>query len=292
MQKYFFQRVLFFISVCFSCSVTLGAGSVVSRFIYLQDGIAELQISEKQIAIELWNEWVAKDDDYQLSTHSAATMSDFLKLIKKQKIDYALLDGSNFIQYYHQLKPSLTGETWVVQRSDKAYEEYVLLTRKGRDATAMNKLKGATLSFYPDYGLLKMYLNYFIMNTFHTSPGDLFKVIREVKTESQAILDVFFGYSDVCLVAKHVLDTAIELNPAIRDKVKIIHRSGEKFIPVIYIALNNVSDIEQSRFNKAMKKLNNSTRGQQLLRLFGIHAIKKIKQNKLYPMLKLNTQVP
>ena len=70
------------------------------------------------------NGWL-KDSDYQVSTHSAETMSDFVKLIEKQEIDYALLDGSNFIQYYNQLKPSLMGETWMVQRSDKAYEEYM-----------------------------------------------------------------------------------------------------------------------------------------------------------------------
>ena len=60
MQKYFFQWELFLISLFFSCSVMLGAEPIVSRFVYLQDGIADLQKSEKQIAIELWNEWVAQ----------------------------------------------------------------------------------------------------------------------------------------------------------------------------------------------------------------------------------------
>jgi len=274
-----------------STFVTLAAEPGISHFVYLQDGIDDFQSLEKQIAIEVWNEWVAQSGDYSISTHPAATMPDFFKLIEKRKIDYALLDSSSFVRYYSQLKPNLTGETWGVQRSDKAYEEYVLLTRKESNVTEINKLKGTTLSLYPDYGLLSMYLDNLIMKVSHRSPDNFFNVIREVKTESQAILDVFFGYSDVCLVAKHVLDAAIELNPAIRDKLKIIHRSGEKFIPVIYIAFNNVSDIEQIRFNKAMKKLNNTARGQQMLNLFGVQAIKKINQEKLYPMLKLNTRL-
>jgi len=289
MQKYFFQRV-FLICLFFSCSITLEAEPGVSRFIYLQDGIADFQKVEKQVAIEIWSKWVAQANDYPVSTHSAATMPDFLKLIKKEKIDYALLDSSNFIQYYHQLKPNLQGEIWGVQRSDKIYEEYVLLTRKGNNTTEMNNLEGATLSYNSDFGILKMYLDHFILKTSHKSPRNLFKTIREVKTESQAILDVFFGYTDVCLVTKHAFDASIEMNPAIRNKVKIIHRSGEKFIPVIYIALNNVSEIEQSKFNNAMNNLNNTARGQQMMNLFGIHAIKKIKQNKLHSMLKLNTR--
>jgi ABC-type phosphate/phosphonate transport system substrate-binding protein len=285
-----FLRALFLFAIFFSSSsVTLAAESSISHFVYLQDGIDDSQSAEKQIAIKVWNEWVAQNGDFNISTHSAATMPDFFKLIKNQKIDYALMDGSNFVRYYNKLKPILSGEAWGVQRSDKAYEEYVLLTRKGGNVTEINELKGTTLSLYPDYGLLRMYLDKLIMNVSHTSLGNFFNIIREVQTESQAILDVFFGYSDVCLVSKHVLDAAVELNPAIRDKVKIIHRSGEKYVPVIYIAFNNVSDIEQSRFNKAMNKLNNTTRGKQLLNLFGIQAIKKINQEKLYPMLELNT---
>lgn len=290
MHKSFFLRIIFLIGMFFSSSVTLATEPVISHFVYLQDGVDDFQTLEKQIAIEVWNEWVAKSDGYNILTHPAATMPDFFKLIEKQKIDYAMLDGSNFVRYYNQLKPNLTGETWVVQRSDKAYEEYVLLTKKGSNATEFNNLRGKTISLYHDYGLLKMYLDNLISKTFHTSPGNFFNAIREVKTESQGILDVFFGYSEACLVAKHVLDAAIELNPAIRAKLKIIHRSGEKFIPVIYVAFTNVSDIEQIRFNKAMKKLNNTARGQQLLNLFGVHAIKKINQEKLHPMLKLKTR--
>ena len=129
------------------------------------------------------------------------------------------------------------------------------------------------------------------METTHTSTTKYFKVIREAKTESQSILDVFFGYSDVCIVAKHVFDNAIELNPAIRDGVKVIHHSGEIFIPAIYIAFNNASDISLTRFAEGMDKLHNTVRGQQMLDLFGVHAIRKIEQGKVYPMLKINTQL-
>ena len=70
---------------------------------------------------------------------------------------------------------------------------------------------------------------------------DFFKEIQDAKTESQAILDVFFSKSDACLVARHVFEDAIELNPAIGKKLKIIHHSKRIYAPAIYFALNSAS---------------------------------------------------
>lgn len=291
MQRYFSRVTVILFSIFLQISASLKADISTSYFVFLQDGIGELQKSEKQVAFDVWNEWTAQDGNYQLSTTWVTTMQDLLKIIKNKKVDYALLDGSNFIKYFPQLKPNLKGETWVVQRTEKQFEEYVLLTSKESKATELKQLKGTTLSLHSELRLLKMYLDYIVKKSTHTSAENHFKIIREAKTESQSILDVFFGYSEACLVAKHVLEDAIELNPAIRNKIKIIHHSGEIFIPVIYIAFNNASDITLTRFAEAVDKLHNTVRGQQMLDLFGVHAIKKIEQKELYPMLKINAQL-
>lgn len=291
MQIHFSRAALILFSIFLPISTSLRADLPTSHFVFLQDGIGELQKSEKQVAFDVWNEWTAQDGSYQLSTTWVSTMQDLLKIIKNKKVDYALLDGSNFIKYFPQLKPNLKGETWVVQRTEKPFEEYVLLTSKESKATKLKQLKGTTLSLHSEFRLLKMYLDYIVKKSTHTLAENHFKVIREAKTESQSILDVFFGYSEACLVAKHVLEDAIELNPAIRNKIKIIHYSGEIFIPVIYIAFNNAPDITLTRFAEAVDKLHNTVRGQQMLDLFGVHAIKKIEQKELYPMLKINAQL-
>lgn len=291
MQIHFSRAALILFSIFLPFSTSLRADLSTSYFVFLQDGIGELQKLEKQVAFDVWNEWTAQDGNYQLSTTWVSTMQDLLKIIKNKKVDYALLDGSNFIKYFPQLKPNLKGETWVVQRTEKPFEEYVLLTSKESKATELKQLKGTTLSLHSEFRLLKMYLDYIVKKSTHTSAENHFKVIREAKTESQSILDVFFGYSEACLVAKHVLEDAIELNPAIRNKIKIIHHSGEIFLPVIYIAFNNAPDITLTRFAEAVDKLHNTVRGQQMLDLFGVHAIKKIEQKELYPMLKINAQL-
>ncbi len=290
-QRYFFREILIVFNIFLLFSASSKADQYSTHFIFLRDGLVELKKSEKQIAVDVWNEWLAQNGNYNLSTTVVSTMKDFLKRIKHEKVDLALLDGSNFIKYYPELKSELKGDVWAVQRAVNAYEEFVVLTRAGGKATDLSKLEGTTLSLYSEYKLLKMYLDYLVMKTARTSTDNYFKVVRKAKTESNSILDVFFGYSDVCLVAKHVLDNAIEMNPAIRDKVKIIHRSGEIFTPAIYFALDGASEMTQTRFNDAVFKLHNTIRGQQLMDLIGIHAINKIQQKKLYLMLKINSQL-
>ncbi len=291
MQRYFSLVELMLCSILLLVSASLRAEQLYTHFIFLQDGLTELKKSEKQIAVDVWNEWVAQDGNYTLSTTVVLTMKDFLKRIKHKKVDLALLDGSNFIKYYPEFKSELKGDVWAVQRAVNAYEEFVVLTRAGGKVTDLSKLEGTTLSLFSEYKLLKMYLDYLVMKTARTSTDSYFKVVRKAKTESNSILDVFFGYSDVCLVPKHVLDNAIELNPAIGDKVRIIHRSGEIFTPAIYFSLGGTSDMTEARFNDAVFKLQNTVRGQQLMDLIGIHAINKIQQKKLHPMLKINSQL-
>jgi ABC-type phosphate/phosphonate transport system substrate-binding protein len=291
MRRYFSRIDLIIFSIFLFFSASSRADQLSTHFIFFQDGLVELEKSEKQLAVDVWNEWVAQEGNYNLSTTVAPTMEGFLQSIKQKNVDLALLDGSNFIKYYSEIKSNIKGDVWAVQRAEKGYEEFVLLTRKGGKATELRKLKGTTISLYTEYSLLKMYLDYLVMKSAHTSTSDYFKVIRKTKTESHSILDVFFGYSDACLVAKHVFDNVIEMNPAIRDKIEIIHHSGEMFIPAIYFILNSGSKVTQARFTDAMYKLHNTVRGQQLMDLIGIHAINRIQQKKLFPMLEINSQV-
>ena len=95
--KIFFRMVLVLFCVFLPISASLSADLSTSHFIFLRDGIGELQKPEKQVASDDWNEWLAQDGDYHLSTNWVSTMKDFLRLVKKQEIDYALLDGSNII---------------------------------------------------------------------------------------------------------------------------------------------------------------------------------------------------
>jgi len=258
------------------------------KIVFVQDGIGELQKSEKQIAINFWDDYFNKRTKNYSVSSSVTSIDKFMKHLDGGKIDYVLLDGSNYIQYYHRLEPNLTDEAWLVQRTEHSFEEFVLLVRQETNIDHFRQLRNTVFSLHSGYGLLRLYLEQLVLKTSNMSITDYFKEIRDAKTESQAILDVYFSNSDACVVAKHVFDDAIELNPAIKEKIKIIQRTERIYAPAIYLALNGVSKQGQQNFSRGVDMLNNTIRGRQILDLFGIHIIKRIDPKKLQPMLQQN----
>ena len=254
--------------------------------VYVQDGIGELQKSEKQIAIKYWDKFFNKTLKNYSFFSSVTTIDKFIKHLNDGEIDYVLLDGSNFIQYYQYLESKLLGEAWLVQRTKNNFEEFVLLVRKDTKIEYFHQLKNTVFSLHSGYGLLRLYLDQLVANTSNSTISEFFHEIHDAKTESQAILDVFFSKTDACLVAKHVFDDAIELNPAIGEKIKVIVHSKKIYAPAIYLALNGVSKKGQQNFSRSVTMLNNTVRGRQILNLFGIYIIKKIDSKKLEPMLQ------
>lgn len=279
----FITSLLIILTVFF---IPISKAADTGVIVYVKDGIGELQKPEKQTAIELWEMHSHQNEKDYSFRYSLTTVDKFIKQLNLGKIDYVLLDGSNFIRHYSQLASKMKGEAWLAQRTANNFEEFVLLVRTDANINDFQQLKNTTFSLHSGYGLLALYLDQLVSSTGYPSMTKYFKDIRDAKTESQAILDVFFGNSEACLVAKHVFDDAIELNPAIGKQIKIIHQSKKIYAPAIYLALNSVSEKGRKHFSDVVEALNKTTRGRQMLDLFGIYAINRIDYKKLEPMLQ------
>jgi hypothetical protein len=280
--KKFFTHITVFLIIVFSTTLMAANNGTI---VLVRDGNGELQKLEKQIAIKLWDNYFTKSVNNYSVTSTITTIDKFIRHLYEWKTDYVLLEGSSFIQYYHLLEPKLIDEAWLAQRTENNFEEFVLLVRKDAKIDSFRQLRNSVFSLHSGYGLLQLYLEQLVNETSNSSMTDFFKKIRDTKTESLAILDVYFSKSDACLVAKHVLDNAIDLNPAIGKKIKIIQHSKRIFAPLIYLALNDATKNDQQNFSRAIEMLNNTVRGRQFLDLFGVHTIKRIDFRKLKPML-------
>ncbi len=283
-MRFFFNVTMLSIIAFIPVVNATNAGTIV----FVQDGIGELQKPEKQIAIKFWDKYFNKSVSNFSVSSSITTMPGFIEQLNNKKIDYVLLDGSNFIQYYQALEPKLNDEVWLVQRTDNSFEEFVLLVKQDAKINHVRQLKNTVFSLHSGYGLLRLYLEQLVAQTSNVSMAGFFNEILDAKTESQAILDVFFSKSDACLVARHVFENAIELNPAIGKKLIIIHHSKRIYAPAIYLALDGVSKKSRINFSRGVEMLNNTVRGRQILDLFGIHIIKRIDSRKLEPLLRHN----
>lgn len=251
---------------------------------YLQDGLSDLQKTEKQVALKLWVEELPHKGDYAVKILPVATMARLEALIKARTVNYAILNAVHYLKRHDQLKDYFERNFMAIQRSTSLYEEYLVVTHGHKNINKFNQLIDKHLSIGKDNPLMNFYLEYLVLKSGHPSPDHFFKKIKATSTASQAVLDIYFGNSDACIVPKHILDRAVALNPSIMDRLRIIHRSGANFIPVLVVGAKYNPASVKSGFSQSIESLQGAPGKQQIIDLFNIQAAVMIGPEKLTAM--------
>lgn len=269
---------------CLGLGFVPGVNAETVTIAYLQDGLSELQKTEKQVAFKLWAEELTGKGKFEVVILPVTTMSRMSALIKAKAVNFAILNTVHFLNHRDELQEYFDRTIWAVQRTASLYEEYIVVTGKEKNIEKIAQLAGKRFSIAKDRLLMNFYLDYLILKAGYPVSAGFFKKVKETYTASQAVLDVFFGKSDACIVPKHVFDMAVELNPSIMERLKIIHRSGANFIPVLIIGSVFNSDFVNSVLSDSINKIHDSPRGEQIIDLLKIHSAVVIGPEQLAMM--------
>ncbi len=254
---------------------------------YIETGLKELNNTDKHVALQILAKQLTKNIDTELAVTPLNSIQEMLDLAKAGKINYSLINSYFYLKNQASLSPLLTDEIWAAQRGRQLEEDYVLIVNNDIDYRDIRSLSGKRLSIYADDLLLGFYLQQLIQQETHKPPSSFFKSIKDTRTLSQSVLDVFFKTSDACLVPSHIVDLVEELNPAVSRGIKIVHRSGPHFIMALILVFKNNPKTEADAIRANLQELPNSIAGQQILDLFHVKAITRIQPESLHGMLDL-----
>jgi len=278
----FFLIWLFFLPINFSFAeqqkVTLA---------YLENGLSELNENEKQIALQLLANEIIKDSRLHMLIKPVSTFSEIKHLINKAEIDYVILNSFHYITHYDFLTQFITPPIWAIQRGPKERENYILVANKRFSGFKISQLRNTTISLHKQYLLMNFYLDYLVKKQSKQNSTQFFKRLNYTKTASKAVLDVYFGKSDVCIVPEHIYNLTIDLNPAIKQELAIIHQSNEQFLPVLFFNFKRNDSLVNSIVNNNISNISNTVRGQQILEMFNIEEVKRTTPHQLQPMRTL-----
>lgn len=251
---------------------------------YLKEGLADLNKSEKMIALQMWGEEVARLNKVSAEVFPIDSMDVLLRDVQLKKIHFALMNTGKFIMNYQKLQPYLSTDIYAVQRTTDLYEDYVIVVKKNTTLKRLTDLKRKRFSIIGNHLLQQKYLEYLLQSLYGQKPAEFFKQIRHPPTETQSVLDVFFGVSDGCTVPRHIFMASATLNPSIFEQLTIIHNSGPVFIPAVLVAFNYGTENMRKTFGKHLLESQFTVRGQQILDLFKINRIVQIDSEQLQPM--------
>jgi len=99
-----------------------------------------------------------------------------------------------------------------------------------------------------------------------------FSLVKETKTPSLSLMQVFFRQADACIVTSQVFKLTSELNPQISKELKIIARVDKLAGGIIVIRSDLQADLKQ-KLVQALRTIHEDQEGRQLLLLFQLSGL-------------------
>lgn len=164
----------------------------------------------------------------------------------------------------------------------------VVLTRKDLNATNFTDLGGLHVVVKrAGRGLITMlWLDALVLRHGGESSGAYFGSVRMAPNVSRAVLPVFFGQADACVVPSSSFDTMVELNPQLGEQLTVIAESPPLTNGIICVR-RAFHDRVGAQLEKVIGSMHEDPVGAQMLTLFHVDRLKPFQEGDLDEVEKL-----
>lgn len=196
--------------------------------------------------------------------------SSFESAIKRHELHIAIVDS---LQYVSMDIQKIMSPQFVPQPRNDVGRKYALLTRRGSGLNTLGDLKGKEMTRLEmgSATLGKTWLETLLMTSGFGAPDKYFLRTEVVGKPSSAVLPVFFGQKDCCLVDMVGFDVMKELNPQLGAKMQVVVASEPLVDNVLCLAGDGWhSQAFKDDTVRALAELHIEPAGQQILTIFKV----------------------
>ena len=198
------------------------AGALPIRLGVSERVVAGVNLNDARAAMAVWSEELLKTIDVKMAFASGQDWvmpsDDLLAAIRGGKVDLFCLT----IQEYRQVAPYV--DVSRIMADNYGGEELLLVVREESGIANLAGLRGRSMILWdsPSTSLAEPWLSVMLWRGGLDSPARLLGRVTRSSKLSQAVLPVFFGQADACMVTRRGLDTMAELNPQLSRKLKVL----------------------------------------------------------------------
>jgi phosphonate transport system substrate-binding protein len=208
----------------------LTAGSDVStrtgvsplRMAVSEKVVCGVNLSDARAAMAVWIQELLKTTDLKMALapdqNWVMPSDQLLAAIRGGTLDMFCITAAE----YRQVTPYV--DTSQIVTDDYGGEELLLVVRDGSGIVNLAGLRGRSLTLLesPSTSLAEPWLAVSLWREGLESPEKLLSHMTTNTKLSQVVLPLFFGQADACVVTRRGLDTMIELNPQVSQKLKVL----------------------------------------------------------------------
>ena len=151
---------------------------------------------------------------------------------------------------------------------DHIGNEYILLVHRDRGIERLDQLKASTISIHDHsrMSLAPIWLDTILLEANLGTTAHFFRSVNLETKTSKVVLPVFFETSEACLVTRAAFEVMAELNPQLRQQLRILAISPT-LVSGAFAFRSDTTNAFRPQFLNAIDRLGNSQAGRQILTL-------------------------
>jgi phosphonate transport system substrate-binding protein len=231
---------------------------------------ADVNMTDALAATKVWTTAIVRKKGFDSPAeptifNDTAWITDALK---NQRVDIAVLLSREYLEIRE--KVPLTPH-FVPRRRGRIEEECLLLVHRLSGINSAEDLSGKDilLLLSAKGGMGRTWLENSLIEKGFPSMEKFFGKVTGMQKASRTVLPVYFRQVDACLVTRDGFETMAELNPQLKNDLKIIATSPA-FLPAILCTRANYESPYKNPALEALRDLHTEPGGQQLLIMFKI----------------------
>lgn len=250
----------------FNPPVSLAEGTFKDLyFLNLRNTLIGIHVRDTQLAFQVIMNKIIRTryPDYRIIVDFPEDIATAKRAIENQRGHVLIINSLDFVDKRHQLTLE---PLHILSKADQPTESYLLLAAAGENFETLAKQRHRSLMVENGGSgeIARIWLSTWLWRRGYEQVETFFSVIRVADKPSRAILPIFFGETDTCVVTESAFSVMTELNPQIKQKLTILARSPG-FANLILCTTKQIDPLDKQRvFDEAMA-MNESADGQQVL---------------------------
>jgi ABC-type phosphate/phosphonate transport system substrate-binding protein len=246
---------------------------------YLKNPVSGVNLADARVALDVLFRKILlrRYPQYEVQMEFLSDQEEVLRSCRARELDYVTLTGLDYLQLREQGAP--IRPIFISSRMDTPREQYVLIARNGVD---LRKIQGSSpRRFLIEKGgsgaMARNWLDTALLEQSLPDVSKFFQTVREVDQASAAVLPVFFGQAEACVVPRSTYEVMIELNPQIGRKLSPLMTSPG-FLRNLGCVRTDLDPETEKILLEVSLSMNTEPEGNQIMTIFGTKAVFKFEE--------------
>lgn len=247
-------------------------------------GIRDANLADVKVTLKLWAEEVGKIYDIDATASTYADMASMHNDMLSGAINMVVAPGMEIAETFapDELAEGFNG------RHRGTGEGLALIVRAAGDIREFGHLRGRNVLRLANDRLSSVFLESRCRELARQDCADFLRIVDE-KHNSHAIHKVFFGQADAALVSLSALHAAGELNPQVRQRLRILLDWKTSALSYGMLSARTPPNLRERVIDSALR-VATTVRGKQILELFKTDYMERVDVHELQPYWSLHRE--